>query len=292
MVIWAGNFVVVKGALAELPPIGFTTIRFVLAAIVLLISCRIIEGSIWVPRRDAVALAGLGALGFGIYQPLWTVGLTQTTAGDSSLLVAATPILTLLIAAAIGSDHLTRSRLIGTLVSFAGVALVVASGGSAMGSHLVGNVITLTAAGLWAAYVALGAPVLRRHSPLRTTAWAVTFGTLVMLPLGGWQLSTVDWGGVTMASVYAVLYAGLASIVLGNVLQFRAVQQIGPARASAFQFLVPPLALVLAVFLLDEPIRVEQVVGGIVIVVGILIARRSARRGPTPAGQPLAAAHA
>jgi drug/metabolite transporter (DMT)-like permease len=280
MVVWSGNFIVVKAALLELPPVAFTTIRFLLAAAVLLLVCRLREGSLGIPRRDVLPLAALGAIGFGIYQTLWTVGLSWSTAGDSALLIAATPIFTLLIAAAIGSDHLTRPRLVGAAVSFAGVGLVVLSAGrGSFGTHVLGNVITIVAAALWAIYVAFGAPVLRRHSPLRTTAWAVFFGTLVMLPIGAWQLATSDLSKLTIATPLAVLYAGLVSIALGNVVQFRAVQVIGPARATTFQFLVPALTVLLAAMLLAEQIRAEQIVGGAVIILGILVARRGRAQG-------------
>jgi drug/metabolite transporter (DMT)-like permease len=283
MVIWAGNFIVVKDALVELPPVAFTTIRFVLASVALLIVCRWREGSIALPRRDVLPIAVLGAIGFGIYQTLWTVALDQTTASDSSLLVASTPIFTLLIAAAIGSDHLTRGRLVGAVVSFAGVALVVASAGSTgFAGHLVGDVITVIAAGLWAIYVAFGAPVLRRHSPLRMVTWAVTFGTIVMAPIGLWQLSGANLSNLTIATPLALLYSGLLSIAFGNVAQFRAVQVIGPARATALQFLVPPMTVVLAAIFLNERIRVEQLLGGAVILAGIAIAR-SSRLLPTAA---------
>lgn len=276
MVIWAGNFIVVKGALDELPPVAFTTIRFAMAAVVLLALTRVLEGSVTLPRRDVLPLIALGAIGFGIYQPLWTIALAQTTAGDSALLIAGTPIFTLLIAAAIGSDHLTRGRLIGALVGFAGVALVVAStGATGLPGHLVGDLLTVVAAALWATYVAFGAPVLRRHSPLRIVAWAVTVGTFVMAPIGLWQLASADLSRLTVETPFALVYAGLASIAFGNVIQFRAVQAIGPARAAAFQFLVPPMTVVLAAIFLRESIRIEQVLGGIVIVAGILIARRS-----------------
>jgi drug/metabolite transporter (DMT)-like permease len=277
----------VKGALDQLPPIAFTTIRFVLAAVVLLLVLRWREGSIGLPRADILPLFALGAVGFGVYQPLWTVALGQTTAGDSALLIAATPILTLLLAAAVGSDHLTTPRVVGAIVSFVGVAVVVlsvADGGLA--GHLLGDVMTLIAAALWALYVSFGAPVLRRHSPLRTTAWAVTFGTLVMLPLGLWQMTEIDWGRVTGASLFAVLYAGLGSIALGNVVQFRAVKAIGPARTAALQFLVPALTVAFAAIFLGERVRVEQVAGGVIIVLGIVIARR---RGFVPRPIPRAA---
>jgi drug/metabolite transporter (DMT)-like permease len=274
MVIWAGNFIVVKDALNELPPVGFTTIRFLLATAALFIACRIREGSVSLPRRDLLPIAALGAFGFGIYQPLWTVALGQTTAGDSALLVASTPIFTLLIAAAIGSDVLTRARLLGALVAFAGVSLVVLSGsGDASGGRLVGNLLTVVAAACWAIYVAFGASVLRRHSPLRTTAWTVLFGSLLMLPIGAWQLAEAAPRTLTIATPLAVLYAGLISIGLGNVIYSRGVQIVGPTRTANLQFLVPAMAVVLATVFLGEQVRLEQVVGGAVIVLGILVAR-------------------
>ena len=164
---------------------------------------------------------------------------------------------------------MTTPRLLGALVSFAGVALIVLSSNEgAFGSQTVGNVLTLIAAVCWAAYVAFGAPVLRRHSPLRTTAWAIVFGTFVMLPIGALQLAGTNWSAVTLASPLALLYAGLLSAAVGNVVHFRSVQRVGPSRTANLQFLVPAIAVVLAAVLLGEQIRVEQVIGGVIIVLG------------------------
>lgn len=280
MVIWAGNFVVVKSALAELPPVAFTMLRFILASGILLAVCRVREGSLLLPRRDLAQLAVLGAIGFAIYQALWTTALDQTTAADSALLIAATPIVTALVAGAIRSDELTPLMLLGALVSFAGVALVVVAGADgAFGSRAIGNLLTVAAAVCWAIYVAFGAPVLRRHSPLRTTAWTVTFGTLFLLPLGTWELVQGN-PHPSAASLLAILYAGIFSIAIGNVLQFWGVKVLGPTRTANFQFLVPALAVVLAAAFLAEQIRAEQVLGGIVIVLGIFVARGGWRARP------------
>ena len=282
MVFWAANFVVVKSALAELPPIAFTSIRFALAATVLLVVCRWREGSILLPRRDMAQLAVLGLIGFAIYQGLWTTALGQTTAADSALLIASTPVITALIAAAIGSDRLTPLMLAGALVSFAGVGVVVLAGSdAALGSRAVGNILTLVAAACWAVYVAFGAPVLRRHSPLRTTTVTVMFGTLFLLPFGALDYASGQ-PHPSLASLLAVLYAGLVSVAIGNVVQFWGVQKLGPTHAANFQFLVPALAVILAAAFLGEQIRPEQVLGGIVIVSGILVAR--AGRRPHPGG--------
>jgi drug/metabolite transporter (DMT)-like permease len=277
MVVWAGNFIVVKSAVAVLPPVGFTFLRFTLAATTLLLLLRWREGSIWLPRRDLLAICGLGAMGFGLYQILWTTGLQEVAAGDSALIIASTPVLVALLAVLARSDVLTPAKLGGGIVSFVGVAVVIASGpGLSLGGSLVGEGITLLAAICWSVYTAFGAPFLRRHSPLRTTAWATVAGTLVLAPVAAVQLTTVDPGAITPTVIGAILYSGLLAAGLANVIVQNGVRVVGPTRTSAYQFLVPALAVVLAAGLLQEPIRIGQVVGGIVIVTGVLITRGGA----------------
>ncbi len=278
MVLWAANFIVVKSAVAVLPPVGFTFLRFSLAAVTLLLLLRWREGSIGLPRRDLLAICGLGALGFGVYQILWTTGLTTIAAGDSALIIAATPVLVAILAVAARSDVLTPGKLIGGVVSFVGVALVIASGaGLTLGRSLAGEAITLLAAICWAFYTAFGAPFLRRYSPLRATTWATVAGTLVLAPIAASQLATVDVATVLTPGVLgAVLYSGFLAAGIANVIVSNSIKVVGPTRTAAYQFLVPALAVVLAFLFLSEPIRVGQVVGGLVIVAGVLITRGGA----------------
>jgi len=77
---------------------------------------------------DVLAICGLGALGFGVYQILWTTGLTTVPAGDSALIIASTPVLVAILAVIAGSDVLTQAKLVGGLISFLGVAVVIGSG--------------------------------------------------------------------------------------------------------------------------------------------------------------------
>jgi drug/metabolite transporter (DMT)-like permease len=280
MVLWAANFIVVKSAVAVLPPVGFTFLRFSLAAATLLILLRWREGSIGLPRRDLVAICALGALGFGVYQILWTTGLQQIAAGDSALIIASTPVLVAFLAVAARSDVLTPGKLIGGVTSFVGVAIVIGSGqGLSLGGSLVGEAITLVAAICWAVYTAFGAPFLRRYSPLRATAWATVAGTIVLAPIAAAQLSTVDGGALTPGVLGAVLYSGFLAAGISNVIVSNGIKVVGPTRTSAYQFLVPALAVVLAFVFLAEPIRPGQVIGGIVIVAGVLITRGGAPFG-------------
>ena len=93
---------------------------------VLLAICRWREGSIRLPRRDILPLAGLGFIGFGVYQMLWGTALSSTSVGNSALLIGATPVFTALVASAMGVDRLDRVKVLGVAIAFGGVAIVAA----------------------------------------------------------------------------------------------------------------------------------------------------------------------
>ena len=286
MVLWAGNFIVVKSALGILPPVGFTALRYGLASISLLALMRWRDGAIRLPHGDIRSIAVLGIIGFGVYQILWVVALRTIPAGDSALLIATTPVMTALLAMATGADSPNRVKLVGAIVSFLGVATVIVAGqGLNLGASVAGDLLTLGAAACWAIYTVRGATILRRHTALTTTTWAVVVGTLFMAPIGIAQMTTADLSAVGPSMVFAIIYAGTLAAGVPNVVVFHGMKLLGPTRISALQTLVPALAVVLAAIFLGEPIRPAQLVGGVIILAGVALLRRGSwprrpMRGP------------
>jgi len=274
MVIWGANVVAVKAALSDVPPILFAFVRFGTAFLVLLALLWWREGSVGLPRRDVVPFLLLGLAGFGLYQDLWATALGRTTASNSALITAATPVSTMLIAAAVGSDTLSPAKLVGAFIGFSGVVAVVgATHGFGFTGASAGDLMTLGATISWACYVAFGAPVLRRHSPLRMATWAIGFGCLGMLPFAAWQATSFDVSRIHAGTVGLWLFCALLAAAAANVVMFEAVKVLGPTRAMLFQFLVPAFAVAMAAIFLGEAIVAGQVAGGAVIVLGILVAR-------------------
>jgi drug/metabolite transporter (DMT)-like permease len=274
MLTWGANVVAVKAAIANVPPIVFAFGRFAAAFLVLLVFLRWREGSVSLPRRDVLPIALLGLAGFGLYQDLWASALGETTAANSALLTAATPVSTMLIAAAVGSDTLSPAKAIGAAISFCGaVGVVAATHGFGLTGASAGDLMTLVATVCWACYVSFGAPVLRRHSPLRMATWAIGFGCLGMLPLALLQLPAFDATRVGLGTLGLFAFCALLPAAAANVVVFAAIKVLGPTRVTLFQFLVPAFAVVMAAFFLGEAIVVGQVIGGLVIVLGILVAR-------------------
>jgi drug/metabolite transporter (DMT)-like permease len=275
ILIWSANFVVVKAAIGVFGPLTFTALRWIVAVVTLFLLVRWRSGAIRWPGRDGPILLGIGVLGFGGYQILWTVGLTQISAGDSALLIAASPVLVALFAGAVGLDRLTPPKLVGAIVAFGGVAVVIAAGhGLSLGASLAGDALTLGAATLWAVYTIIGTRLLRRIEPLEATAWSVLGGALFLVPFGIWEALGRPPGDVTPVALAGVLYSGTLAAGISNVIVFNAIRYIGPTRVSSMQFLVPAGAVVLGAILLAEPVGPAQVLGGAVIVAGVWLTRR------------------
>jgi drug/metabolite transporter (DMT)-like permease len=287
MVVWAGNFIVVKDVLSVMPPVGFTFLRYALASVTLLAILRVSEGRIRLPRPETWRIVILGGLGFGVYQILWTVGLQTIPAGDSALLIAATPVFTAVIAVLIGTDTLPPLKALGVVLSFVGVVVVVASGvGVELSGSPIGFALTLGAAFCWATYTAVGARLLRRHSPLVLTTWATIGGTAILAPVGIGQLLapgaiTADSNADVVGILLSVAYSGILAAALANIIVFHGVRMLGPTRVTTVQALVPALAVVLAFIFLGEPIRIGQVIGGAIIVGGVALTRLVSRRPAT-----------
>ena len=274
MLTWGANVVVVKTVIRDVPPVLFAFVRFGTAFLVLLAVLRWREGSIWLPRRDVLPMLLLGMAGFGLYQDLWATALGRTTASNSALITAATPVSTMLIAAAVGSDTISRAKVIGAAIALSGaVAVVGMTHGFGFTGASAGDLMTFAATICWACYVAFGAPVLRRHSPLKTATWAIGLGCLGMLPIALWQLSTFDPSHMNAGTLGLYAFCALLAAAAANVVMFEAVKVLGPTRTMLFQFLVPAFAVALAAIFLGESIVLGQILGGSVIVLGILVSR-------------------
>ena len=284
VLIWSANFVLVKGAIGVLSPLAFSGARFTIAAATLLIILRWREHAILPPTGQLGRLLLLGALGFGVYQVLWTTGLTSISAGDSALIVAASPVLTALLAGAVGLDRLTPPKVGGALIAFVGVAIVIAAGHQlSLGSSLPGDLLTLGAASVWAVYTVGGTRMLRRVNPLQATTWTVIGGLLVLAPLAVADGAAHDWAGIGQPEVLiAILVSGSLAAGISNVFVFNAIRYVGPARATAMQLLVPAGAVLLGAVFLQEPVGAWQLIGGGVIVAGVWLTRR-ASLGPVHA---------
>lgn len=270
--IWGINFSVMKFALQTLPPLALTAIRFALASLTLLVVAVLLEPRTPLPWRVRWRLAGLGLLGNTLYQLGFIFGLTRTTAGNSSLLIASTPLVTAVLGHALGLEALTRAVKGAIAIGTLGVALVVLA--KDVGFSLetfTGDLLTLFAVLCWAVFTHGVRQVKGLASPLRVAAWTTIGGTVPLLVLGIPDVLRLDWGAVSGLTWAALLYSALLSLVFCYVLWNRSVQRIGGSRTALYGVTVPVFALATAAIVLGERPTAIQLAGAALILGSVVL---------------------
>lgn len=278
ILLWALNLSVTKVVLERgLEPLSYATLRYALAAGIFVTMALVAERTLRVERRHLPVLA-FAAVTLWLNQLSFVFALDVTTASTIGLLLGAIPVFAALFGVALGRERLTGRFWAAAAVSFAGVALVaIGSGGDVSGGH-EGILLGLSTGATWAAYSVVVAPLMRTYSATRISAVVLPLAWVLIALVGVPSTAEQEWG-VGWEVWALLLFATIGPLVLTNVLWFRSIHRIGPARATLAANLQPFVAAVLAVVLLSEPLGLLQVLGGLLIAAGILLARR---RAPEP----------
>ncbi len=281
VVLWAFNFTVTKYVLEHgFKPLAYSTVRYGAATILFTWFTFGVERSFRVRRRDFVLILGAAALGIWLNQLSYVYALTYSNASTIALILGATPIFTALIAFAIGLERLHTRFWIAAAVSFSGVALIALGKPGGVSGSLKGDLLGIATAATWAAYTVAIAPLMRSYSPYRISALVLAAGWLAVAITGAQQTASQSFD--LSALVWLCLgYAIVGPLVLTNILWFKAVNRVGPSRATLVANLQPFIAAVIALVLLSETMSWVQVLGGALIGGGIFLARRP-RRVPDP----------
>jgi drug/metabolite transporter (DMT)-like permease len=275
VLIWGGNFAVLKTAYAQIAPLPFTALRFALATVLMLVMLWWREGDCRFPTGSFGSFFWLGVVGNTIYQSLFANGLAHTTSANSSLIVTSTPVMVALAGGTIGIERVTRGVVLGLALTTAGVVIVMGARGAALSSQtLVGDFLVLASCVCWAAYVLGMRQVVHGISSLRATTLTLVTGTpgLVLAGLPG--LLRTDWSRVGGTTVFDVFYSAGLSLVMCYLLYNRNVRLIGGVKTTVYTCAIPVVATLIAWPVLGEQPTWPQAAGAILIIAGVLVTRR------------------
>src|SRR5437867_6467037 len=278
--LWALNFTVSKYILDHgFHPLAYSAVRYACAALIFAGITLAWEGSLRVERGD-LPLIVLSTCVLFANQLGFVYALRFTTATTVALLFGTLPIFTALIARGSGVEQHGAGFLVAAGLSFSGVALVAIGSGGSLSADLKGDGLAVLAAATWAAYsVAIG-PLMRRYSPYRLSAIFLLAVTVALFAAGSRQLAhqSFQFGDLVWLGF---AFAVVGPLVITNLLWFTAIDRVGPSRASLFANLQPFLAAIVALIVLSEKITTVQVIGGLALAGGIVLAPR-VRPAPMP----------
>jgi drug/metabolite transporter (DMT)-like permease len=279
VLIWGANFTAIKIALSAIPPLAFMALRFAIGSVAMALVLWWRGDERPLPRSDVWKLIWLGLLGNTIYQPLFVYGLSLTTAANSALILATSPVIVASFGALAGLERITRQVLWGLALAVPGITLVVAARGATLSWQTVGgDLLVLASVFCWAGYV-LGVRSLgKRVSSLRVTALTTIAGTPGLLLVGAPEMFGTDWRQVGTMAWLGLLYAALMALVVAYLLYNRSVRLVGGIHTTIYACITPVVAVLIAWPALGEQPQPLQAAGAVLIIAGVLLVRRQSNQ--------------
>ena len=268
------NPVAVKYAVSAFVPLPFVALRFTVAGLLLLGAVRFFGSGVSVGRKDLLAMMGVGTLGVGATNMLFTSGVDLTNASDTALLYAAVPVWGMILGSLSGLEKPTLRGVLGVGIAFLGIIVVVYGGLGGSGSSLEGDLLVLGATVCWGSYTVLSLPLLEKHPPMVVAAYTMLFGGLAALPFSLPGFSSVDWEAMGIGVWAAVAYSTALVAAIGFFAWQRGTSRLGANKVLVYQYLITLVGVFSGVMLLGEGLGVGKIIGGAIILVGVYLARR------------------
>ncbi|HZA88011.1 MAG TPA: DMT family transporter, partial [Acidimicrobiales bacterium] len=277
--IWGWSFLFIKVAVDGLTPTTVAWSRIALGAAVLYAILRHQGGRIPVDRTSLRHYAVAATIGNIVPFTLLAWGEQHITSALTAVLNASTPLFTAVFAAIGLSERLRPVQIAGLALGMAGVAVAAGLGASDLeGSSTAGALAAILAG---AAY-GIAFVYMRRHlvsyPPIVAATGQLATGAVMLFPLAA-LTSILDGVSVTPTRLGAILALGAIGTGLAYVLNYRIIGDLGPTKASLVTYVIPVVAVVVGIVVLDEPFEWRLVVGGLLTVGGIAAvnAKRPAR---------------
>lgn len=286
--IWGSTWLFIKIGLSDLPPISFAAIRFVVASAILL--AIIITRHISLPSRrsDWGLLALTGVLSFSLNYGLVFWGEQYISSGLAALLQATIPVFGLVIAHFyLPGEKMTTAKIIGVLLGVCGVGVVFSNQLAVAGGKALAGSVALVFSSFFVAYsnVLIKARAAKLD-PAIIAAGQMVFGLIPLLligiPLEGSPLS-FHW---TKMAVVCLLYLAIVGSVVAFLLYYWLVRNMDVTKTMLIALVIPVVAVLLGMIVLNEELRWQTFVGGLMIMggIGLIVATRFRREQATTSG--------
>jgi drug/metabolite transporter (DMT)-like permease len=278
--LWSTTFIGGRWLLKDrsIDPVSLSVIRFGIGGILLFVF-----GYVFFRRklfnisfRDILMLAWLSLWGIGGMSVFLFVGQMQTSAINTSMIIALSPILTMLLGTFAGK-RLNAFMVCGMLISLTGCLLVLGvitqNGIAYKSGNVFGDLMVFSSAACWAVYAVFSGKTVERLGGYTATTWGMLIGfaeLLIVRALWPWVLtipSTAQTG-----QWWAVLYIAIFPTAIAFFAWYEAMDRINLSLLNIMQYLTPLFTVLLAFLFFGETMNLLNIAGAVMVLAGVMLA--------------------
>ncbi|SCX41886.1 Threonine/homoserine efflux transporter RhtA [Lysinibacillus fusiformis] len=266
--LWGGNFVVAKTLVAHASPMTLTTVRWLIAVIVLVPLVWWKEKKLVPPKQAIVPLLLMGVTGVALFNIFQFLALELTTSTNAGLISTMNTISIALFSFVLLKEKITKWQLSAMVLSLFGVVLVLSKGDWQLLLDFqlnTGDLWMLAAVCVWGLYSVCSKWAMQTASPLMATLYAGVFGVLLLLPFTSADFTFTN---VNTSFILSMLYTGIISTVVCMVFWNIGVQKLGATTSGIFLNFNPIFTALLAYLFIGENMSWLQGIGGLIVIMG------------------------
>jgi drug/metabolite transporter (DMT)-like permease len=271
-VIYGANYTISKWVMDDeyIHPIGFIFFRVLVATILFFLTGLAIREK--VDKKDHRILFMGGIFGVWINQTLFFYGLHLGSPVHASLLMLATPVLVLLIAAVVIGERITGRKILGVFLGLSGaIILILSSTGKSTESTLLGDTMVFINAISYAVYLVLVKKLTHKYHPVTISKWVFLYGAVFCLPQGFWHATQVQWATFSPRVWWSFIYVLIFTTYFAYLLNAIALRQVSAGMVSIYIYLQPLIAILIAILFYQSEINMAVGLGGTSIFSGVLL---------------------
>ena len=281
MLAGAGNTVVARATVCELPPLALSFWRWVTALVILLpIGTRVMLQQRRVLIEQWRIVLALGAIAVAAFNSLIYLGVQHTTALNASLVLSVIPVVTVAASWILLRERAGPRMVVGLVAGLVGVLIIIARGDLGILATLdfnSGDLLVFASVFCWAAYSILLGRLPPGIRPEGLLLAMVIVGVVLLTPFYLWEVVAGGRMVLSAPNLLGIFYMGAFSSVFSYVLWNRCVGIVGANVASQFTYLNPAFGGSLAILLLGESLRPYHA-GVLLIFLGIYLATTGRRK--------------
>lgn len=274
------SFMVTKGATDSLGVFELLGPRFLLALVVMMLLKITGVIKLTITKEKLLSYLPVTLIFPLTYFISETYGIMMTTAGESGIIIASIPLVTLLISSVVSKAIPKRNEVIGIIMTLIGLLMIVLSAGLSVSLNLPGYLLLFVAVLSYAMYTIL---VFSKTSVTATekTFLSILTSTVVFVILGFFEsgsLLNFIRPFRELNFLVPILYLGLLSTVVAFFFNMLSIEHLGASRAASFEGLTTFVSIISGVLFLKEPFGLYQGISALLIIAGIIIANLEPRK--------------
>ncbi|ERI90153.1 putative membrane protein [Clostridiales bacterium oral taxon 876 str. F0540] len=269
MLIWGISYLSIKVVVLEINPVLSAFYRFLIASVILFVILKKKYPDEKILREDRLRMALGGLFGVALYFFFENYSVLFTSASNVAILISSIPLFTLIVQSLLFKEKLTIWKVAGAALSAAGIVIIIASKEkiSLFSKGTLGDMMAIASALCWVIYNVITSRFKGSYKSITITTYQGIWGCLFLSP-------SLLFSKLSMPSAKAginLLFLAIFCSCIAYVMYIYCLEHLGATIISTYINLQPIISLVSAYLILKEDINFWQIIGSVVIILGVFL---------------------